>query len=120
MSLAFTSIKKNKDNQEKINRRKNNLHTLLGDINGLGDKDIFDDKLINSKHNAINASKKLQKNKRYPDYGRNDTEHYEGNGCNGCIAYSDMIKFYHKLLLIIIIGLLLKFILDTIVSKNIY
>jgi hypothetical protein len=120
MSLAFTSIKKNNINPEKVNKSKNSLHTLLGDINGLGDKKIFDDPLINSRQSPIRVRKKLRRNSKYPNYHNLEDYQDSEHQCNGCFAYSDMIKFYHKLLLIIIIGLLLKFVLDTLVNKNIY
>ena len=93
---------------------KKDFFALLGDINGVNKQELFNDPLIRNKHEGFPPpTRGRSRNRRHEHF--DDTDNC--NDCDTCIAYENIIAFYHKLAFIIIVGLLLKFILDSIVNK---
>jgi len=107
--------------KKKINQNRNELYTLINNIDGLGNQSILDDPLIHSKFDPIPIIEKRKcKTRRNNKYRSKKPRHYNermGNSCKMCNRNEDTIDFYHKLALISVTGLLLKFIIDSLLKK---
>lgn len=90
--------------------KKNDLFNLIEDINGMDKNVTFNDSFFNNHHKPII--------KKQENYNNHYNDHYDNqNRCNMCRSYENIIAFYHKLAFIIILGLLLKFVLDSMNNK---